>query len=226
VEAAGKLSSVKPQSNALALAAIPVSHWNGDAVALESYTIQLCANLEIERIPLWSPVARFYAAVVRDLGGERDAVRDMRESIEQLIHSRFVARIGLYLGILAEALLNQNRSREANEVITTALQYQERQNERWCRPELQRVQAAILRRTGYTFEAELLLNRALTEAHTMQASSFELRIAVDLATAHLEAGRGNEAIRVLTPVYDSFSEGFATQDLVAASQLLAHARDL
>jgi predicted ATPase/DNA-binding winged helix-turn-helix (wHTH) protein len=226
VEAAGKLGHLLSQSNALALAAIPIAHWNGDTRALESYTKQLQANLQIESIPLWSPVARFYEAVVRDLGGERAAARDMRKSIEQLIESRFVARIGLYLGILAETLLNQNRVSEADEVINRALQYQARQNERWCRPELQRIQAAILRHTGDTSEARSLLYRALTEAHAMQASSFELRIAFDLATAHLEAGRHAEAIGVLGPVYDSFSEGFTTQDLITASQLLSRARTL
>jgi predicted ATPase/DNA-binding winged helix-turn-helix (wHTH) protein len=225
VEAAGKLGHLLSQSNALALAAIPVAYWNADRMALEGYTLRLRANLDLESIPLWNPLAHFFEAVLRDLRGERDAVADMRKSVEQLIESRFVERVGLYLGIVAEALVNQSRLTEANGVVTTALEYAERQNERWCRPELQRIRAAITRLAGDPADAESLLRSALAEAHALRATSLELRIATDLAAIHLESGRRSEAIRVLDPVFNRFTEGFATKDLILASQLLFRAKD-
>lgn len=219
VEAAGKLGHLLSQSSALALAAIPVAHLNGDRAALASYTRQLRANLEVESVPLWNPVIGFYEAVLRD------AVTDMRHCVDQLVGSRFVERVGLYLGMVAEALIKQNRLSEANEAVTAALEYAERQNERWCRPELRRIQAAVLRHAGDPDGAESLLRSALAEAHTLRATSLELRIATDLAAVCLETGRRNEAIRVLDPVYQGFAEGLATHDLIVASQLLDRAKE-
>jgi predicted ATPase len=47
-----------------------------------------------------------------------------------------------------------------------------------------------------------------------------LRIASDLAARYIDVDRNEDAERLLRPVYESFSEGFATRDLVAASRLL------
>jgi hypothetical protein len=46
-----------------------------------------------------------------------------------------------------------------------------------------------------------------------------LRIATDLAAHWIAAGRRSKAVRLLAPVYQRFTEGFETQDLVAASRL-------
>jgi predicted ATPase len=54
--------------------------------------------------------------------------------------------------------------------------------------------------------------------------TFELRIAIDLATHWMAAGRRSKAVRLLTPIYQKFTEGFETQDLVAAQRLLQRAR--
>jgi predicted ATPase/DNA-binding winged helix-turn-helix (wHTH) protein len=212
------------QSNALGLAALPLSLATGNLDALESFTERLRRILERERISRWIPVERYFDACLRDLRGDPRAVEDIRAAIDELIECRFLMRIGSYLAVLARALLRQGRIDEARETIAQAIAYQERQGERWCRSELLRVDASVLFHAGEPLRAEKRLQQALAEARAIGALTFELRIAVDLATHWIAAGRKSKAVRLLTPIYRKFTEGFETQDLVAASRLLQRAR--
>ena len=214
--------SLVSQSNALGLAALPVSLQTGNLDALESFTERLRRNLT-ERISRWVPVERYFSACLRDLRGDLQAVKDIRAAIDELIECRLM-RIGSYLAVLARALLRQGRIEEARETIAQAIDYQERQGERWCRSELQRVDASILFHAGELLRAEKRLQQALAEARAIGALTFELRIATDLAAHWIAAGRRPKAVRLLAPVYQKFTEGFETQDLVAASRLLQRVR--
>jgi hypothetical protein len=68
--------------------------------------------------------------------------------------------------------------------------------------------------------AEDLFRQALDLAHQQAALSWELRAATSLARLLRNQGRQAEAIICLQPVYDRFTEGFATGDLIAAKRLL------
>src|SRR4029450_200885 len=144
VDAADRSGHWVSQSNALGLAALPVALETGNLDALESFTERLRRNLERERISRWVPVERYFSACLRDLRGDPRAVDDIRAAIDELIECRFLMRIGSYLAVLARALLRQGKVEEAREAIARALDYEERQGERWCRPELQRVDASVL----------------------------------------------------------------------------------
>ena len=220
VDAADRSGHWVSQSNALGLAALPISLETGNLDALESYTGRLRRNLERERISRWIPVERYFSACLRDLRGDAEAVDDIRAAIDELIECRFLMRIGSYLAVLARTLLCQGRIEEAREIIAQAIEYEQRQGERWCRPELQRVDASVLFHSGEPLRAEKRLQQGLAEARAMGALTFELRIATDLAAHWIATGRRIKAERLLTPIYRKFTEGFETQDLVAASCLI------
>jgi predicted ATPase len=224
VEAADRSGHWVSESNALGLAALPISLATENLDALETFTERLRCNLERERISRWIHVERYYSACLQDLRGDPQAVEDIRAAIDELIESRFLARIGSYLAVLAQALLRQGRIKEACETITRAIDYQEYQGDRWCRPELQRVDASVLFHEGEPQRAEARLQQALVEARDIGALTFELRIASDLAAHWIAAGHGAKAIELLEPIYQRFTEGFETKDLVAASRLLHRAR--
>jgi predicted ATPase len=57
-------------------------------------------------------------------------------------------------------------------------------------------------------------------AHSQEGLSWELRAALSLARLRVTQGRRGEATQILAPVYDRFTEGFDTADLLAAKQLL------
>ncbi|CCB64937.1 putative transcriptional regulator [Hyphomicrobium sp. MC1] len=220
VEKAGSLGHLVSQSNAIAMAALPVSLWNGDLVSLDRYQARLKSIVELENIAIWVPDQQFHEAALRELRGEQHAVDDLRTAIEGIIESGLCSRIGMKLGILADALTRQGRLDEASNALARAFHHQASQGERWCCCELQRIEASILRRGGESARSERLLEVALDEAREIGAVSFELRIASDLASHHLESDRYSDGLALLDPVYRKFSKGFTTKDLTTASQLL------
>jgi predicted ATPase len=73
--------------------------------------------------------------------------------------------------------------------------------------------------------AESLFRQALDEARRQDALSWELRAAMSLARLLRRQGRPADAIACLNPVYDRFTEGFGTADLIAAKHLLSELDD-
>src|SRR6516225_1446346 len=69
-------------------------------------------------------------------------------------------------------------------------------------------------------EIENLLVKSLETARRQQALSWQLRTACDLVRLRQEQGRGKEALRLLQSIYDRFTEGFGTADLIQAEALL------
>jgi len=225
VDAADRGGHWVSQSNALGLAALPISLETGDLDALEIFTERLRRNLERERISRWVSVERYFSGCLRNLRGDPHAVEDIRAAIDELIECRFLMRIGSYLAFLARAYLRQGRITQARDAIKRAIAYQERQGERWCRSELLRVNASILLHAGEAVRAEELLKQALAEARAIGALTFALRIATDLAAHWATTGRDIDAVQLLAPILGEFTEGFGTQDLVRASRLLSQMED-
>ncbi|WP_454632634.1 ATP-binding protein [Bradyrhizobium cenepequi] len=233
VDAADRSGQWVSQSNALGLAALPIALETGNLDALESYAERLRENLERERISRWVPVERYFSACLRDLRGDPQAVEDMRTAIAELIECRFLMRIGSYLAVLAGAFLRRERIGEARQAVERALAHQEQQGERWCRSELLRIDASLLLHVGETERAEERLQEALVEARAIGALTYQLRIGTDLAKHWISLDRRREALRLLSPIYNEFTEGFGSLDLVRASECLQlagakgrHARQL
>ncbi|HEV7715848.1 MAG TPA: hypothetical protein VGO53_09640 [Steroidobacteraceae bacterium] len=93
----------------------------------------------------------------------------------------------------------------------------------WCAAELMRVRAErLLKDDGANAViAEEILQHSLVTARQQGARAWELRTATSLARLWHEQHRSAEAHDLLTPVYEQFTEGFATPDLVKAKTLLA-----
>src|SRR5580704_3579718 len=68
--------------------------------------------------------------------------------------------------------------------------------------------------------------QGLDRAHRQGALSWELRCATSLARLRRDQAPSEEAHELLAPVYDRFTEGFATVDLRAARALLDKLHEL
>jgi predicted ATPase len=68
--------------------------------------------------------------------------------------------------------------------------------------------------------AEGRFRQALDFTRRKGALSFELRAATSLARLLRDQGRSAEALALLQPVYDCFTEGFDTADLIVARAFL------
>jgi hypothetical protein len=72
-----------------------------------------------------------------------------------------------------------------------------------------------------TDRAECCFRDAIADARRRHEKSLELRAAMDLYRLKHRLGDDKDARRSLAELYDFFTEGFATADLVAAKALLA-----
>jgi predicted ATPase len=73
---------------------------------------------------------------------------------------------------------------------------------------------------GAAATAEGHFRQALEEAHRLGALSWELQAAMSLARLLRDQGRSADALMILRPVYDRFTEGFDTADLKTARALI------
>jgi predicted ATPase len=90
------------------------------------------------------------------------------------------------------------------------------------RTEAYRLQGEFLLRqaTPDAPQAEACFQQALAVARHQQAKSWELRAAMSLSRLWQQQGKRAEAVALLAPIYDWFTEGFETADLQEAKALL------
>ena len=69
-------------------------------------------------------------------------------------------------------------------------------------------------------QAESCFQQAIEVARRQQARSWELRATTSLARLWRKQGRVDEARQMLAEIYDWFSEGFDSADLIEARTLL------
>jgi predicted ATPase/DNA-binding winged helix-turn-helix (wHTH) protein len=219
----GQIGQLMGQSHLLPLVAMPVALWSGKVDALNRYSTLFRGNLNRENIALWEPVHRFYDSVCRHAQGDRDAVEDMRSAIDELVRDRFLVRTPMYLGVLAETLLARGKIVDADSTVELAFKLQCQSKENWCLPDLLRVKAEIMAALGERVHARKMLASALREAVAIGARSLQLRIVNDMAQIAIAEGNNEKAAKLLAPLYDSFGDGTATEDLKRSVRLLAEA---
>jgi class 3 adenylate cyclase len=128
----------------------------------------------------------------------------------------------LFLSWIAQGLGGLGRFAEALEVIDRAIAHCRLTGDRYMEPEVLRLRARLLDQGGGAArdEIESTLRESIDVARVHQAKSWELRAATDLAGQLDRRGRPAEARQCLAPVYEWFTEGFESPDLVEAIGLL------
>jgi predicted ATPase len=131
------------------------------------------------------------------------------------------------LALLAEAYRTTGQLEEGFAMLAEALALVDTTGERWYEPELYRLKGALLLQQSLDNQAEVesCFAQAIAIAQTQQAKSFELRAATSLARLWQQQGKRQEAHELLAPVYNWFTEGFDTADLIDAKALLDELED-
>lgn len=223
VEQALKTKHELSLSNALAVAACPAFFLSGRYQECGRYVAMLDEQVKRHGIAIWRPTALFYRAALAYTQGDASSgtIDGLKRAIEEFRNISYLARMPYYLSVLADALIHRGRLGEAETTIRTALDIAHAQNERWCAPELLRIRAAILAASDRPGEAEAALVASMASALEIGALSWRLRAANDLAKLWRDQSRADDARRMLLPIYNEFTEGFETRDLVVAADLLA-----
>jgi predicted ATPase/class 3 adenylate cyclase len=127
----------------------------------------------------------------------------------------------IYLALEAEALSKAGDSDAALQTIEQAIATSKETGEQWAAAEVVRMKARLLAARGAADgEIEMLLLESIEIARHQQARCWELRAACDLARLWQRQGRDIEALNLLRSIYDQFTEGFDTPDLLDAKAIM------
>jgi hypothetical protein len=208
--------------HALALAGCPISLWLGDLAAAEHYTEMMLENSI--RLPRWHTEGRANQAVLAIKRGDvRTGLPLLRASFDGFGEARTALGHFMFLETLVEAFGRAGQIAEGFAAIKEALAWTEQTESRWAIAELLRVKGELLLSQGGSeaaAAAEDHYQQALGWARRQGALSWELRTATSLARLLCDQNRSTEAVALLAPVYDRFTEGFETADLKAAKALI------
>jgi class 3 adenylate cyclase/predicted ATPase len=127
-----------------------------------------------------------------------------------------------FLSLLASAHLTSETAKQGLALISEANDIIDRTAERWWLPELWRLEGELLLKedSDNEVEAKHRLDQAIVIAKEQQSKSLQLRATISLARLLRDNGGHDEARVMLAEIYNWFTEGFDTTDLLEAKALL------
>jgi predicted ATPase len=146
----------------------------------------------------------------------------LRAGLDELGEAKF-AVYWLITFVMAEALGPAGQISEGLTVVEEAIAQSEHTEGRSLLAALLRVKGELLLSQdapGAAAAGEDHFRQALDWARRQGTVSWELRAATSLARLLRDQGRSADAMALLQPIYDQFTEGFGTADLKAAKALL------
>ncbi len=180
--------------------------------------------------------------VLTEQGQEKEGIAQIQQSITAMRAMGAELWRPYVLALLAEAYGKVGEGAEGLVVLTEALATVDRTEERFYEAELYRLRGELTLRAGEKAkwgngemaqipdpsaqilepkgEAEACFLKAIEVARKQQAKSLELRAVMSLARLWQSQVKSAEAHRMLSEVYNWFTEGFDTKDLQEAKALL------
>ncbi|MBF6034282.1 helix-turn-helix transcriptional regulator [Pseudomonas sp. P155] len=218
----------------LALASCLIAHYNGDQQNARALLQLLLEQSQKHSVLLFNTWARHYAQVI-DTQTSTPVPKDSSGLIREImvtLDDRFVD----------EALFERALSGDAGWSTAEVLRARAAallKDDPDCLDGALREQARSHRDFGCTQtpweskpareevlqEAETLLQQSLTIARSQGALAWELRSATSLAQLWQRQSRCQEALDLLTPIYQRFNEGYATPDLRKVRLLIDDLRE-
>ncbi len=155
------------------------------------------------------------------MGGDGDqAIERIRRGLKDILATGAKAQWTYFIGTLAQCCLHDDRLEEGLLVVDEAISNILDRDDRIWEAEIYRLKGEFLHKRGdAAAEIELYFQKALDAARTQSAKSWELRAATSLARLWQGQEKNKEARDLLQPVYDWFTEGFDTPDLIDAKAL-------
>ena len=188
--------------------------------------IQECERLGRDNslVVLWQVMAplRYGTALIR-AGKVAEGVSLLRAGLDRREAGGGYGGSNPYLqALLAEGMAAGGDVTGALSIIESQIEQIERPGwgERCHYAEIRRVQGWLHELRGDPQAAEASYRQSLAWARQQQARSWELRTATSLAKLLAQQGRAAEGRDLLMPVYEWFTEGFGTRDLVRAREVI------
>src|SRR6266478_9133009 len=203
-----------------------ITPMTGDFAAAETAISSIIESATSAAAPFWTTVGQFLRGkllVERHQFAEGLAV--LREGFDTCNQTGWRLSYPEFMGSFALALAGLGRLDEAHDAVCKAIEAAggREDGQQWYVPELLRIKGEVLLRQagdGSAAAAEDCFNQAREMAREQGALFWELRVALSLARLLRGQGRSADAVGILQPVYDRFTEGFATADLQRAKNML------
>lgn len=183
----------------LALAGCLIAHYNGDTRSARELLRLLLGQSQKHSVPLFYHWAQHYAQVI---GGT-----DVRPTDRQCV------------GLIKDIMVTLDSTCVDDELLERA----QSDVSDWSTAEILRARAETLLATDCPLKAataETVLLKALNVAKAQGALAWELRSATSLAQLWKRQGHSQRAYDLLAPIYQRYTEGFATPDLMTVRRLL------
>ena len=127
-----------------------------------------------------------------------------------------------YLSLLAERYMETGNLDKGLSALNEALAATDENEQRYYKAEIHRLKGELLLRKNNSTAAEgqRCFERAIEVARKQSGKSFELRATTSLARLLASQGHREDARAKLAEIYNWFTEGFDTADLIEAKTLL------
>jgi predicted ATPase len=174
------------------------------------------------------------------LGHHETAIEKMREGLVSLQATAAQVLVPHFMTLLAQALVEEGRTKKAIQVLMQARGIAERNGEQYYLAEIYRLEGEAMRlqtqlpsastesrqvvpvvdAQGNVRNAESYLRRAMEIASRQKARSLELRAAMSLARFYQDPVKREEARVLVEEIYGGFTEAHNTADLREAKTLI------
>jgi len=155
-------------------------------------------------------------------GEAKEAIARMRKALMEgwrAAGARFL--FPHYTAFLVEVLLDHDRVADGLSAVEEGLAVSRTSVEQFYEPELERLRGELLHRAGNPAEEiETIFRDALDTTRDRGAKLLEIRLATSLARLLKEEDRSDEAVELLKPVVEGFTEGRDTPNYTNAAELL------
>jgi predicted ATPase len=213
-----------PYSLALALVhAASLHQYRREALAAHEQAesaMTLAAEQGFTQWLAWGTVLHGWARAMRGQG--ETGLAEMRQGVAADLATGARVMQPYFLGLSAEAYGEAGHPEAGLNALDEALAVVDDTEARFFEAELYRLKGVLLLKQTIpdASQAEACFHAALGVARDQQAKSLELRAATSLARLWQQQSKHQEAVNLLAPVYDWFTEGFDTADLQEAKTLL------
>ena len=225
VDAAIKTGHMRTSYQMIGLLAWQVAMLVGDPVEAQRYVELLHTINERMKKQIWHDnwTRALDAALLIKRGEVALGTRALRALLNEIGKGSVKLFSAMLTLILAEGLGGTGDVAAALTVIDEALTESDVTEVRLYMPEQLRVKGELIllaKAPNASVEAESCYAQSLELARRHGALSWELRAATSLARLRQQQGRDSEATNIILPVFDRFTEGFETADLLRASTLI------
>jgi tetratricopeptide (TPR) repeat protein len=222
IEEAERSDHPMPLCQALTLT-MPLYFWVDDLRNVEGNLSKLEITAEKHSLAPYRAVALGYKGryLIR-LGRTVDGVRLLRDAVEKLRNQRYELINSNFVSELAIRLAKQGALAEGLALLDESIAIQVRAKKALHLPVLFLAKGLALA-SGDAPDlqsAEEGFEKAMTLARQQSTLSFELRAGLELARIWMGRSEIQRAHDLIGLIYDCFSEGFATPDLILAREML------